>query len=587
MRYRKLGEETKTLSGGMISGFDYSQPANGYPSGYDAVGNVLKIVEKYGHANVKDRTVVNVYDHAYRLDTETIAETGGMTVVTNYDYDDANNRTQKTVTGGSAPGTWVSAYGTTADGYNSNQLKSVTKGATVTSFLYDLNGNRSTKKVGGATVQTHGYDFENRLVSLTDSVKGTFAYAYDHRTRRVGRDESSAGGLSEELSFAGGTSVQEYTSGSGTPTVEYIRGSDYGGGIGGVLYTIRGGSTRSYNAYNSRGDVISKTDDGGIIDWQASYEAFGKRTQEEGDTLDRQKANTKDEDPTGLLNEGMRFRDLEFGIFLTRDPAGFVDGPNVYTYVRQNPWTFFDPLGLRKDKSGFDWKGTGHHTVPVSVVDNAGFCDEAKEVFDKATLDTPNGHDYSSHKKYNDEVNSELQDFFKKEKIDSLDGVSASRQKELAEKFVSNISKTKNEYIKAFNSVAPSGPKMVQQWYRSTGQFISLRSTGKLAREGGRLVSGLRRIPGLKYAVSAGVYGMSLNNSYGQGDPAWKAHGKAILDTASPTMGPSDNTATWDMSHRELSETQGTGFGPMFEALANPFSPRWAGWMIYKGILDP
>jgi hypothetical protein len=42
----------------------------------------------------------------------------------------------------------------------------------------------------------------------------------------------------------------------------------------------------------------------------------------------------------------MRYRDLEFAAFLTRDPAGFVDGPNVYTYVRQNPWTYFDPLGL-------------------------------------------------------------------------------------------------------------------------------------------------------------------------------------------------------------------------------------------------
>jgi len=122
--------------------------------------------------------------------------------------------------------------------------------------------------------------------------------------------------------------------------------SDYGGGIGGVLYTIRDGTTRSYNAYNSRGDVVSKTGDTGAITWQSAYEAFGTRTQEQGSTLDRQKANTKDEDPTGLLNEGMRYRDLEFGLFLTRDPAGFVDGPNVYTFVRQNPWTAFDPDGL-------------------------------------------------------------------------------------------------------------------------------------------------------------------------------------------------------------------------------------------------
>ena len=29
-------------------------------------------------------------------------------------------------------------------------------------------------------------------------------------------------------------------------------------------------------------------------------------------------------------------------------PFGFVDGPNLYTYVRQNPWTAFDPEGLNE-----------------------------------------------------------------------------------------------------------------------------------------------------------------------------------------------------------------------------------------------
>jgi hypothetical protein len=40
------------------------------------------------------------------------------------------------------------------------------------------------------------------------------------------------------------------------------------------------------------------------------------------------------------------YRDLETGQFITRDPAGFVDGPNLYTYVLQDPWTHFDPEGL-------------------------------------------------------------------------------------------------------------------------------------------------------------------------------------------------------------------------------------------------
>ena len=65
-----------------------------------------------------------------------------------------------------------------------------------------------------------------------------------------------------------------------------------------------------------------------------------------GSDPDPHRANSKEEDPTGLLNEGFRYRDLETGTFLTRDPLGFVDGPNVYAYVVQNPWTKFDPLGL-------------------------------------------------------------------------------------------------------------------------------------------------------------------------------------------------------------------------------------------------
>ncbi|MCW1917126.1 hypothetical protein OJ996_26325, partial [Luteolibacter sp. GHJ8] len=69
------------------------------------------------------------------------------------------------------------------------------------------------------------------------------------------------------------------------------------------------------------------------------------------------------EDPTGLLNEGHRYRDLEAGVFISRDPAGFVDGPNVYAYVRQNPWSAFDPEGLAPQivntlaSMGDDWFG--------------------------------------------------------------------------------------------------------------------------------------------------------------------------------------------------------------------------------------
>jgi RHS repeat-associated protein len=150
--------------------------------------------------------------------------------------------------------------------------------------------------------------------------------------------------------------VQEYNSATpgGAAAVEYVRGSDYGGGVGGILYTLRAG-TASYTHENRRGDVIAKTGDAGpsgvMIGYLAQYQAFGSHPQQNGSTLDRQKANSKDEDPTGLLDEGFRYRDLETGSFITRDPTGFVDGPNLYTYVVQNPWTDFDPEGLDEQQA--------------------------------------------------------------------------------------------------------------------------------------------------------------------------------------------------------------------------------------------
>ena len=51
--------------------------------------------------------------------------------------------------------------------------------------------------------------------------------------------------------------------------------------------------------------------------------------------------------------------DLLTGTFITRDPAGIVDGPNEYRYVRQNPWTMFDPDGLRS-KHEEKWDKIAH-----------------------------------------------------------------------------------------------------------------------------------------------------------------------------------------------------------------------------------
>jgi RHS repeat-associated protein len=50
--------------------------------------------------------------------------------------------------------------------------------------------------------------------------------------------------------------------------------------------------------------------------------------------------------PTGLYLAPFRAYDARLGRWLSRDPLGFADGPNVYAYVLNNPVNFWDSLGL-------------------------------------------------------------------------------------------------------------------------------------------------------------------------------------------------------------------------------------------------
>ena len=197
------------------------------------------------------------------------------------------------------------------------------------------------------------YDYDCRLTQATCGSLVN-AFKYDYRSRRYYRATSTETNI---CVFDGGLSVQEYDGSQNlTPhvtrlTTEYLRGPDLGGGVGGMLYSIRddeyGRDRITCSHSDHRGDVIARSDDCGSLTWFALYEAYGTRPYEWGTNTDRQMANTKDEEAEiGLLNEGMRFRDLETGTFLTRDPIRYGDGPNMYCYVHCNPITSFDSIGL-------------------------------------------------------------------------------------------------------------------------------------------------------------------------------------------------------------------------------------------------
>jgi RHS repeat-associated protein len=325
---------------------------------HDKVGNVTRQEEDFGSGS---RITEMGYDSVSRLLSETVMA-GSDVDESVYTYDAVSNRASLVKIHNGATQT------STTYVYNSlNQLTDWTEkdgsGATLrdATLHYDAVGNRTSQTIapasGGEQDTAYGWDVLNRLTSVSLPNGQTHTYAYDYRTRRIARTE---GASTTALSFSGGLSTAEYAVAnpqSAIPdpqstSVEFQRGPDLGGGVGGLLYSLRGGTAR-FNLSNARGDVVSQTDSSGGLTWQASYEAYGKRPVESGANADRQRANTKEEDPTGLLNEGFRYRDLETGVWLSRDPAGFVDGPNLYAYVRQNPWTKFDPEGLDEKNPSF------------------------------------------------------------------------------------------------------------------------------------------------------------------------------------------------------------------------------------------
>jgi len=49
---------------------------------------------------------------------------------------------------------------------------------------------------------------------------------------------------------------------------------------------------------------------------------------------------------TNLINFGKRYYDAVLSRWITTDPAGFIDGMNLYGYVKNNPYRYTDPNGL-------------------------------------------------------------------------------------------------------------------------------------------------------------------------------------------------------------------------------------------------
>jgi RHS repeat-associated protein len=154
---------------------------------------------------------------------------------------------------------------------------------------------------------------------------------------------------------------------SGFTKKAYTRALGFPGGIGGLISMKRyqpeeddededSDAKVYYYHYDALGSVRGLSNEKGKLKAEFDYDAFGNgRNNKEWNTY---RFSSKEfEDHAGLYYFGARYYDPETGRWLTPDPLGFIDGPNKYLYVANNPVNFIDPWGLLGEKklSALEW----------------------------------------------------------------------------------------------------------------------------------------------------------------------------------------------------------------------------------------
>ena len=265
-----------------------------------------------------------------------------------FHYDAAGNRKDQIITL-IRSNTYSSSYYT-----NSDRLKTDGKFA----FVYDEAGNLvkkgNTFKISGDTVTytaTSGdgveywqytYDLLNRLTKV--SKNGTVISDYEY----------SPDGLREVKRGSSGTIHYVF---EGTEPIFEKRISD--GRIRSYVYALGKHLARVdgviwdqaakvyYYHTDNVGSVKAVTDQGGKVVFNADYFAFGTKYTSNGDFDETHGFTGKEYDcDTGLYYYNARWYDSELGRFISEDPVGDPNNPNLYSYCANNSLSNIDPTGL-------------------------------------------------------------------------------------------------------------------------------------------------------------------------------------------------------------------------------------------------
>ena len=239
--------------------------------------------------------------------------------------------------------------------YNyANELTQVANSAqgTEMTFTYDAWGRTATKAMGGKSAQ-YGYRYGSKLYELSsdffDEDNVTFDYGGDGRRRLL-----EAGGVTMGFrwdadwnvinAFGENGLARTYfhaPQGAGRAALGHVDGANPASGAYRYYTHDHLGSTRG--VYDQAQDQLARFD----------YTPYGEIYHAENPGITTRQFTGHDWSPqTGLYFAPYRYYNPAASRWLTRDPLGMADGPNVYAYVRGNPISAIDFLGLCVDCDG-------------------------------------------------------------------------------------------------------------------------------------------------------------------------------------------------------------------------------------------
>ena len=246
----------------------------------------------------------------------------------------------------------------------SNRLTRTTANGQIETYSYiDTLGNDTQGCMTAINAMTMVWDFNDQLQQVNLGGGGTAYYVYDAGGQRVRKViETQNGARKDERIYLGGFEIYRKYNGSGVTVTlerETLHVMDDKQRIGIVeTKAIENDisinapiSAQRYQLANNLGSASLELDkDGRLISYE-EYHPYGTTAYQAVDSateisLKRYRYTGKERDEeTGLYYHGARYYAPSLARWTAADPAGLVDGVNLYFYVRNSPIVLHDPNG--------------------------------------------------------------------------------------------------------------------------------------------------------------------------------------------------------------------------------------------------